>query len=87
VHKYLSDLEAPSSVEVAVLHLLRQEAGIEAISSTGPDLPPQPGSHADWARDHEYKRQGTPARRDDLLTGKVPASVEDRHMRCERHQP
>jgi hypothetical protein len=40
-----------------------------------PDLPPQPGSHAGWARDHEYKRHGTLSLLAgiDLLTGKVHA--------------
>jgi transposase len=58
-----------------------EKPGIQAISSTGPDLPPQPGSHASWARDHEYKRHGTLSLLAgiDLLTGKVHACVEDRH--------
>src|SRR5271170_1394937 len=58
-----------------------EKPGIQAISSTGPDLPPQPGSHAGWARDHEYKRHGTLSLLAgiDLLTGKVHACVEDRH--------
>jgi transposase len=58
-----------------------EKPGIQAISSTGPDLPPQPGSHASWARDHEYERHGTLSLLAgiDLLTGKVHACVEDRH--------
>jgi transposase len=58
-----------------------EKPGIQAISSTGPDLPPQPGSHASWARDHEYKRHGTLSLLAgiDLITGKVHACVEDRH--------
>ena len=58
-----------------------EKPGIQAISSTGPDLPPQPGSHTGWARDHEYKRHGTLSLLAgiDLLTGKVHACVEDRH--------
>jgi transposase len=58
-----------------------EKPGIQAISSTGPDLPPQPGSHPGWARDHEYKRHGTLSLLAgiDLLTGKVHACVEDRH--------
>jgi transposase len=58
-----------------------EKPGIQAISSTGPDLPPQPGSHAVWARDHEYKRHGTLSLLAgiDLLTGKVHACVENRH--------
>ena len=58
-----------------------EKPGIQAISSTGPDLPPQPGSHPGWARDHEYKRHGTLSLLAgiDLLTGKVHACVKDRH--------
>src|SRR6201997_391 len=58
-----------------------EKPGIQAISSTGPDLPPKPGSHAGWARDHEYKRHGTLSLLAgiDLLTGKVHALVRDRH--------
>jgi transposase len=58
-----------------------EKPGIQAIGNTAPDLPPQPGSHANFARDHEYKRHGTLSLLAgiDLLTGKVHASVEDRH--------
>ena len=58
-----------------------EKPGIQAISSTAPDLPPQPGFHAGWARDHEYKRHGTLSLLAgiDLLTGKVHACVENRH--------
>ena len=58
-----------------------EKPGIQAIGNTAPDLPPQPGSHPGWARDHEYKRHGTLSLLAgiDLLTGKVHASVEDRH--------
>ena len=58
-----------------------EKPGIQAIGSTAPDLPPQPKSHAGWARDHEYKRHGTLSLLAgiDLLTGKVHACVENRH--------
>ena len=58
-----------------------EKPGIQAIGSTAPDLPPQPGSHAGWAREPEYKRHGTlgPLAGIDLLTGKVHACVENRH--------
>jgi transposase len=57
-----------------------EKPGIQAIGSTAPDLPPQPGSHAGWAREHEYKRHGTLSLLAgiDLLTGKVHACVENR---------
>jgi hypothetical protein len=58
-----------------------EKPDIQAISNTGRDLPPQPGSHAGWGRDHEYKRHGTLSLLAgiDLLTGKVHACVENRH--------
>jgi hypothetical protein len=58
-----------------------EKPGIQAIASTAPDLPPQPGSHTGWAREHEYKRHGTLSLLAgiDLLSGQVHAYVEDRH--------
>lgn len=58
-----------------------EKPGIQAIGTTAPDLPPQPGSHTTFARDHEYRRHGTLSLLAgiDLLTGKVHASIEDRH--------
>jgi transposase len=58
-----------------------EKPGIQAIATTAPDLPPQPGIHATFARDHEYKRYGTLSLLAgiDLLTGKVHALVRDRH--------
>src|SRR5438105_5751035 len=50
-----------------------EKPGIQAIATTAPDLPPEPGIHATFARDHEYKRHGTLSLLAgiDLLTGKV----------------
>jgi transposase len=58
-----------------------EKPGIQAIATTSPDLPPQPGVHPTFARDHEYKRHGTLSLLAgiDLLTGKVHALVKDRH--------
>jgi transposase len=58
-----------------------EKPGIQAIATTAPDLPPVPGVHATFARDHEYKRHGTLSLLAgiDLLTGKVHALVKDRH--------
>jgi transposase len=58
-----------------------EKPGIQAIATTAPDLPPEPGGHATFARDHEYKRHGTISLLAgiDLLTGKVHALVRDRH--------
>jgi transposase len=58
-----------------------EKPGIQAIATTAPDLPPKPGVHATFTRDHEYKRHGTVSLLAgiDLLTGKVHALVKDRH--------
>jgi transposase len=58
-----------------------EKPGIQAIATTAPDLPPEPGVHVTFARDHEYKRHGTLSLLAgiDLLTGKVHALVRDRH--------
>jgi transposase len=58
-----------------------EKTGIQAIENTAPDLPPVPGQHATFARDHEYKRHGTVSLLAgiDLLTGQVHALVKDRH--------
>src|SRR5260370_32311588 len=58
-----------------------EKPGIQAIANTAPDLPPEPGRHATFARDHEYKRHGTVSLLAgiDLLTGQVHALVKDRH--------
>ena len=58
-----------------------EKPGIQAISTTAPDLPPEPGVHATFAREHEYKRRGTVTLLAgiDLVSGKVHALVKDRH--------
>src|SRR3984957_13214497 len=58
-----------------------EKPGIQPIATTSPDLPPVPGVHPTFARDHEYKRHGTLSllAEIDLLTGKVHALVKDRH--------
>jgi transposase len=58
-----------------------EKPGIQAVENTAPDLPPVPGEHPTFARDHEYKRHGTVSLLAgiDLLTGHVHALVKDRH--------
>lgn len=58
-----------------------EKPGVQAIGNTASDLPPKPGVHETFARDHEYKRHGTLSLLAgiDLLSGKVHACVEDRH--------
>lgn len=62
-----------------------EKPGIQAIANTAPDLPPEPGEHPTFARDHEYKRLGTVSLMAgmDLVTGQVHAIVRDRHRSCE----
>jgi transposase len=62
-----------------------EKPGIQAIANTAPDLPPEPGEHPTFARDHEYKRLGTVSLLAgmDLVTGQVHALVRDRHRSCE----
>ncbi len=52
-----------------------EKRDIQAIAATVPELPPEPGGHATFARDHEYKRHGTVSLLAgiDLLTGAVHA--------------
>jgi transposase len=66
--------------EVAIISY-DEKPGIQAIETTAPDLPPEPGVHATFAREHEYKRRGTVSLLAgiDLVTGKIHALVKDRH--------
>jgi transposase len=75
--------QAPSDAVAIVSY--DEKPGIQAIANTAPDLPPAPGAHESFARDHEYKRHGTVSLLAgiDLLTGKVHALVRDRHRSCE----
>jgi transposase len=62
-----------------------EKPGIQAIESIAPDLPPEPGVHATFAREQEYKRHGTVSLLAgiDLVTGRVHALAKDRHRSCE----
>jgi len=79
----LKEANAPSDT-VAIISY-DEKPGMQAIGSTAPDLPPKPGVHAAFARDHEYKRHCTLSLLAgiDLVTGKVHALVKDRHCSCE----
>src|SRR5689334_13220291 len=48
--------QAPSDMAIISYD---EKPGIQAISNTAPDLPPQPGAHEGFARDQEYQRHGT----------------------------
>jgi len=58
-----------------------EKPGVQAIATTAPDLPPEPGVHPTFTREFEYKRHGTVSLLAgiDLVTGKVHALVKDRH--------
>jgi len=62
-----------------------EKPGIQAIATTAPALPPEPGAHPTFARDHEFKRLGTVSLLAgiDLLTEQVHALVKYRHRSCE----
>lgn len=62
-----------------------EKPGIQALRNIAPDLPPEPGRHPHWARDHEYKRLGTLSLLAalDLHTGHVTAQVHPRHRSME----
>lgn len=58
-----------------------EKPGIQAIGTTGPDLPPVPGRHPCISREFEYVRHGTCSLLAgvDLMTGHVHHLVRDRH--------
>ncbi|HCU24969.1 MAG TPA: IS630 family transposase [Deltaproteobacteria bacterium] len=62
-----------------------EKPGVQAIENTAPDLPPVPGQHKEWGRDHEYKRHGTVSilASLDLQDGHVIGRVENRHRSIE----
>ena len=72
--------EADEAPAVAIVSY-DEKPGVQAIATTAPDLPPGPGRHSSVSRDHEYVRHGTLSLLAgiDLLSGRVHASVEDRH--------
>ena len=70
--------EAASSV---ITVSLDEKPGVQAIENTAADLPPVPGQHSTWSRDHEYKRHGTLSilAAVDLHNGEIFAQVHPRH--------
>lgn len=62
------------------LQMTAQHPAIHTIATTAPSLPPEPGLHATFARDHECKCHCTVGLLAgiDLLAGEVHALVEDR---------
>lgn len=58
-----------------------EKPGIQAIANIAPDLAPVAGKYASWARDHQYKRNGTLSLLAgiDLYDGHILALVRERH--------
>src|SRR5712692_7858461 len=58
-----------------------EKPGIQAIATTGKELPPVPGKHSRRTRDYEYERHGTVSLLAgiDLHTGIVTEVVRDTH--------
>jgi transposase len=81
--KILKKAAAASNKKPAKVAIISydEKPGIQAIATTAPDLPPEPGVHATFAREFEYKRYGTVSLLAgiDLVTGKVHALAKDRH--------
>ena len=62
-----------------------EKPGIQAIETTSPDLLPVPGEHKTLYRDYEYVRHGTLSLLAgiDLTTGRIIASIEEKHRSAE----
>ena len=75
----------PGEVAPRITVSVDEKPGVQAIGNTAPDRSPQPGKHAETARDHEYVRHGTVSilAALDLHTGEVIANVEERHRNQE----
>lgn len=58
-----------------------EKPGIQAIAPMAPDLPPVPGLHPTWNKDHQYRRHGTLSLLAgiDLHDGHVLGLVRERH--------
>ncbi len=75
--KKAAAVQQPASEAVAIVSY-DEKPGIQAIATTAPDLPPEPGRYATIAREGEYKRHGTVSLLAgiDLLTGTSTATTE-----------
>jgi transposase len=73
--------QIPEADRPVVVLSYDEKPGIQAIASTAPDLPPNPGKHATVQRDHEYKRLGTLtlSAAVDLVSGLVHHAMIQRH--------
>lgn len=62
------------------------EPGLQAVGRSAPDLPPEPGIHPRFVRNHEYQRHGIVSLLAGiyLISGKIHSLVTDRHCSRER---
>ena len=60
-----------------------EKPGIQAIATTAPDLPPEPGRHATLARDHEEDQ--TSIRREHTRSGWLKGKKEEANNRYDKH--
>ena len=82
VYKEVQEMNAhPDLGRKAATLSFDEKPGMQALGKTAPDLPPQPGEHPEWSRDHEYVRLGTLSLISaiDLHTGRVLGIVRERH--------
>lgn len=65
----------------AEFRVANEKPGMQALESTGQELPPVPGQHSSWTRDYEYVRHGTLSLLAgiDLINGHVHGLVAERH--------
>jgi hypothetical protein len=59
VRYYLERRGPPEAERPVTILSYDEKPGIQAIATTAPDLPPQPGKHAGAQREYRYKRLGT----------------------------
>lgn len=83
VYKDVAIRQENGNVEVddEVVVSYDEKPGMQALSTTAPDLPPEPGEHPTVSRDYEYRRHGTLTLMAaiNLVTGVVTGQVVERH--------
>ena len=73
--------QGPKRPEGIAVLCYDEKPGIQALETTGVELPPVPGRYPSWLRDYEYVRHGTLSLLAgiDLLSGHVHHLVANRH--------
>jgi transposase len=88
VYRDVAELEQnppPAGTPRIVTVSVDEKPGVQALATTGADLPPVPGTHPEVGWDYEYKRLGTASILAglDLQDGHLIARVERRHRSVE----